>query len=387
MSESPLTPSTPERLVGAAIRLFSQKWYSTVSIAEVCREAGLSNGVFYRYFPGKEALFREILESVLEKLRVTMTSLPVDGTWSRLETLAEGVYEFTQKNRELVSIFREGQYRFFEYEHRLVELYTVALTQALGAKADNAAYLFVFGGLRFCSVRSAFHQAPVRLTSLYTVLDRGLFHGLTFDPAKVFGGSATFPALPLEGTTRDKLLVAGKKLFGEKGYFETSIHDITDRIGLSVGVFYTYFKSKEEFYAEILSQISHEVRSFIASNLGPASLDLNPLEYELRGLWIWLVYLSFDKHCYNLVREPEFVLPEAVKAYYASFIAGYGHRPAALRPEHFAPDIDARTASEYLIGLAHYLGMEVAFEESPGQARSLVEALGGYLARGLGRTR
>ena len=39
-------PETEERLVAAAVGLFSRKWYGTVSVAEICRAAGLSNGVF-----------------------------------------------------------------------------------------------------------------------------------------------------------------------------------------------------------------------------------------------------------------------------------------------------------------------------------------------------
>jgi len=45
--------ATEDRLVAAAVGLFSRKWYGTVSVAEICRAAGLSNGVFYRYFDGK----------------------------------------------------------------------------------------------------------------------------------------------------------------------------------------------------------------------------------------------------------------------------------------------------------------------------------------------
>ena len=57
-------PRPRERLVAAAVELFSKKWYGTVSVAEICRAAGLSNGVFYRYFDGKEGLFKVILGRV-----------------------------------------------------------------------------------------------------------------------------------------------------------------------------------------------------------------------------------------------------------------------------------------------------------------------------------
>ena len=35
------------------------------------------------------------------------------------------------------------------------------------------------------------------------------------------------------------------------------------------------------------------------------------------------------------------------------------------------------------MGLGHYFGMETAFDEAPGDARALVETIGGYLSRGL----
>ncbi len=65
-------PETEQRLVAAAVELFSRKWYGIVSVAEICRSAGLSNGVFYRYFDGKEALFKDILGRVLDHIKVTL---------------------------------------------------------------------------------------------------------------------------------------------------------------------------------------------------------------------------------------------------------------------------------------------------------------------------
>jgi len=49
---------TLPRLQSAGLGLFSEQWYEIVSVAEICRRAGVSNGAFYRYFPGKEELNR-----------------------------------------------------------------------------------------------------------------------------------------------------------------------------------------------------------------------------------------------------------------------------------------------------------------------------------------
>jgi AcrR family transcriptional regulator len=204
------------------------------------------------------------------------------------------------------------------------------------------------------------------------------------DSAKVFGGTATPLPLLLEAGVRERLLQSGRRLFGEKGYFETNIHEVTDGAQLSVGAFYTYFDSKEAFYAELIGQVGHDARAFIATNLAATgTADLNALEFELRGLWLWLVYLSIDKHCYNIVREAEFVLPATVRDYYGAFASGYRRRPPALRITATCPGLDEETAIEYLMGIAHYFGLETAFDASPVNARALVEAIGGYLSQGL----
>ena len=376
-------PENGERLLAAAVGLFSKKWYGTVSVAEICREAGLSNGVFYRYYDGKEALFKVILGRIADQVREALERVEGATPRERLGSFAEVIIRFSEEHADLVSVFREGQYRYFEYERRLVSIYMRSLGAALGREIGLAEYLFALGGLRFCAINWAFNAAPVHLEAATGILTDGLFHGLTFDPDKVFGGTATPLPVPLEEGARERLLRSWRRLFGEKGYFETNIHEVTDGARLSVGAFYTYFASKEAFYAELIARVGHDVRAFISRNLAAGAGPLNALELELRGLWLWLVYVSLDRRCYNIVREAEFVLPSTVRDYYGAFAAGYRKRPARLRVTVAAPGMDEGTAIEYLMGLAHYFGLETAFDEAPVNARALVETIGRYLARGL----
>ena len=50
---------------------------------------------------------------------------------------------------------------------------------------------------------------------------------------------------------RAKLLDAAKEVFEEHGFVEARISDIAERAGLSYGVFYHYFPSKEEVFREV----------------------------------------------------------------------------------------------------------------------------------------
>jgi AcrR family transcriptional regulator len=376
-------PETAERLIAAAVEHFSRKWYGTVSVAEICRTAGLSNGVFYRYFDGKEALFKVILGRVLDQVREALEGVEGATARERIRRFAEVIFRFSEEHPDLVSVFREGQYRYFEYERRLVAIYMRSLSVALGREIGLAEYLFALGGLRFCAINWAINAAPVHLEAACDILTDGLFRGLAFDPDKVFGGMATPLPVALEKGVRERLLRSGRRLFGEKGFFETNIHEVTSGIQLSVGAFYTHFESKEAFYGEIIGMVGHDVRAFISKNLAePGTGPLNALEYELRGLWLWLVYVSIDRHCYNIVREAEFILPARVRDYYGAFAKGYRRRPPALKVTSAAPGLDEGAAIEFLMGLAHYFGLEAAFDESPVNARALVETIGGYLARG-----
>ena len=54
---------------------------------------------------------------------------------------------------------------------------------------------------------------------------------------------------------KSELLDAAQKLFAEKGYAKTTVTDILNVHGLSKGVFYYYFKSKEEVMDAIIQRM------------------------------------------------------------------------------------------------------------------------------------
>lgn len=56
----------------------------------------------------------------------------------------------------------------------------------------------------------------------------------------------------MRSATREKILAAGLKLFSYKGLAATSIHDIATLAGISVGLMYHYYKSKEDLFTELV---------------------------------------------------------------------------------------------------------------------------------------
>lgn len=52
---------------------------------------------------------------------------------------------------------------------------------------------------------------------------------------------------------REEILAAGLDLFIRKGYSATKVSDIAERVGMSVGLLFHYFESKEKLYEELVA--------------------------------------------------------------------------------------------------------------------------------------
>lgn len=74
----------------------------------------------------------------------------------------------------------------------------------------------------------------------------------------------------LEGGKRDEIITAALALFFEKGYEGTSVRMIQKRVGSEIGLFYYYFKSKDEVFDIAINKYMeryHDLyRSFIDKN-------------------------------------------------------------------------------------------------------------------------
>ena len=57
------------QLLEAGARVFTERSYDDASMAEVAREAGISKGLLYHYFPSKRDLFVATLEAAAAELR------------------------------------------------------------------------------------------------------------------------------------------------------------------------------------------------------------------------------------------------------------------------------------------------------------------------------
>lgn len=65
----------------------------------------------------------------------------------------------------------------------------------------------------------------------------------------------------LEGGKRDEIIYAAMQLFFENGYEATSVRMILDKVDGEVGMFYHYFKSKDELFQTVVERFFGDYRN------------------------------------------------------------------------------------------------------------------------------
>jgi AcrR family transcriptional regulator len=130
------------------------------------------------------------------------------------------------------------------------------------------------------------------------------------------------PRTPRGERTLRKILDAARDEFGERGFSDSSIVGITQRAGVALGTFYTYFDSKETLFQALVRDMSAQVRDTAA----PAFIEHgNVLDAARRGLELFLEFARAHRDVYRIIDEAEFVDPAAYREHYettANRIAG-----------------------------------------------------------------
>ena len=92
-------PSTRERLVHTAMRLFAEKGYLSTSVADILREAGANSGSLYHAFPTKQ----DLLLAVLETYRQGIHPMLLAPAWAGVDDPIERLFALLGAYRLLLA--------------------------------------------------------------------------------------------------------------------------------------------------------------------------------------------------------------------------------------------------------------------------------------------
>lgn len=180
--------------------------------------------------------------------------------------------------------------------------------------------------------------------------------------------------------TREKLLAAAEIAFGERGFHDTAISDITQRAGVALGTFYVYFNSKEEIFRALVSHMSRLTRQWIAERVAEAP---DRLAAERQGLAAFIDFVRRHGNLYKIVAEAQFVAEDAYREHYVGFAEAYRHNLERAAEAGEIREGDHELWAWALIGISVFVGMRYATWDDSRGPDDVAAAVADLIAAGL----
>lgn len=139
------------QILESALQVFSERGYHGASVSDLVAAAGVARGTFYLYFDSKDAVFRELLDELLDHLRGSVVGVDLSPGAPDLEVQLVGTVErilrTVESNRALTRIiFREAVGLDAEVDARMRAFYD-SLTSFIATSLEVGRTLGVVGSV------------------------------------------------------------------------------------------------------------------------------------------------------------------------------------------------------------------------------------------------
>jgi AcrR family transcriptional regulator len=180
--------------------------------------------------------------------------------------------------------------------------------------------------------------------------------------------------------TRNKLLDAAEKEFGERGYHDAAISGITQRASVALGTFYVYFESKEEIFRALVTHMGNLTRTWIHERVAESE---DRLTVERQGIEAFMEFVRRHGNLYQIISEAQFVAEDAYRDYYTGFAESYRQNL-----ERAAGDGEIRRGNYEvwawaLVGMSVFLGMRFAVWDDTRSAKDMADAVADLIGSGM----
>lgn len=183
---------------------------------------------------------------------------------------------------------------------------------------------------------------------------------------------------------RNEFITVAEELFLEKGFENTSIDDIVERMNVAKGLFYHYFNTKEDLLTVITERLLDEIKSSIVSATDKKGLttmerfrELTPLNADISDrskMIVALFHKERNQTFHHLMEEKanEFLIPVVER------IINQGIEEGIFHTDY------PREAAIALVATVGSLGKRIHLESSPEQMVRTAKAMQELFERILG---
>ena len=179
----------------------------------------------------------------------------------------------------------------------------------------------------------------------------------------------------------DKLVKAAEDCFSQQGYRNTTIKDIAQSAGLSVGAFYIYFRSKYQLYVYIMQSFARRLQGYLDSRAGKITGDT--VDVQVGYIMEFIRFAYENPACYNLIFESLYIDRDLFLQYYYLYAQRYV--PALVKNRSLPEGMDPMIWSFINMGIGNFIGLKVLAEDDAGpeQMEKILRALYILLRSGL----
>ncbi|WP_260284984.1 TetR/AcrR family transcriptional regulator [Peribacillus aracenensis] len=120
--------ASKEKIRAAAMELFMKQGYYATSISDIAKKAGISKGLLYNYYKGKEELLSEmVVARIKEVVEVMEEAFTLNTPREQLEHIINGAIDNIHKNPEVHRFYLhlqtqpEADEDLIKYSHLIIE--------------------------------------------------------------------------------------------------------------------------------------------------------------------------------------------------------------------------------------------------------------------------
>ncbi|MFP7736620.1 TetR/AcrR family transcriptional regulator [Priestia aryabhattai] len=120
--------ASKEKIRVAAMELFMKQGYYATSIMDIAKQAGISKGLVYNYYKGKEELLSEMVEArIREVVKVMTEAVVLEAPNEQLKYIVNGAIDNIHKNPEVHRFYLhlqtqpEADEELIKHSHLLIQ--------------------------------------------------------------------------------------------------------------------------------------------------------------------------------------------------------------------------------------------------------------------------
>lgn len=102
-----------QEIIDAALKLFGEKGYERTSITDIAKAIGVAQGLCYRYFPSKEALFDSAIKQYADVLVEQMISSEKGENKTLRQIIEDMPFVMEERDTKYYSVFHGAENKKF----------------------------------------------------------------------------------------------------------------------------------------------------------------------------------------------------------------------------------------------------------------------------------